>query len=425
MLTKLFKIGFDLSQQRSDEEALLDQEHRYQDLFKQSPVGFWEEDYSQVRALVSALEQRGITNIRGHFVENPDVLREVVQSIRLNDVNEAAIAMFGARDRAELFAFHESLKMLMVESYGEVICSLAGGKRDLRYDYEAKMDSGRIAHVLTTLHVVETDDDSWARVVYLQEDVTLFRETEQALFEAREKAEWASRAKSEFLAHMSHELRTPMNAILGFNQIMIEQVFGPLGTPKYIEYTHDIKKAAEHLLQVINDILDISKIEAGQMVLEETSVDLKDLFESCISMVRGRADAGRTELVLQVPENAPCLLADERMISQIAINLLTNAVKFTPDEGEVTASMIVREDNGIDIAVADTGCGIAKDDIERILEPFGQAQRNSQLSQEGTGLGLSLSQQLSALHDANLRIESEPGTGTVVTVSFPPHRTAP
>jgi two-component system, cell cycle sensor histidine kinase PleC len=236
---------------------------------------------------------------------------------------------------------------------------------------------------------------------------------------AREKtrAETANRSKSEFLANMSHELRTPLNAIIGFSEVMQEQMFGPLGSAKYSEYSHDIHKSGQFLLDVINDILDMSKIEAGRMEMEFTPLSLPAIMEEIMRFVGPRAAEGKVDVILDLPKSCD-MVADKRALKQVFINLLSNAVKFTPEGGQVKVS-ISRQKDAAKITIADTGIGIPGNDIEKLGRPFEQVENQFTKSKGGSGLGLAISKSLVDLHHGNLTIASVVGVGTTVIVTLP------
>jgi signal transduction histidine kinase len=238
-------------------------------------------------------------------------------------------------------------------------------------------------------------------------------------------AETANKNKSDFLANMSHELRTPLNAIIGFSESISRELFGPVGSPKYLEYSADIQQAGKHLLEIINDILDLSKIEAQEIGIDEVSLNVLGTIQSCIRLVRERAVSAGVQLKLDAPEYLPPLYADERMLKQVMINLLSNAIKFTPAGGEVVISLACFADRGLVIEVADTGIGIAREDISTVLVPFKQVDGDLNRKFEGTGLGLPLSKSMTELHGGTFDIQSEIGVGTIVTVCFPVERIVP
>jgi two-component system cell cycle sensor histidine kinase PleC len=233
------------------------------------------------------------------------------------------------------------------------------------------------------------------------------------------RAESANKAKSEFLANMSHELRTPLNAINGFSEVMMAELFGPLGDKRYAEYVRDIHSSGEHLLSVINDILDMSKIEAGKMTMRFEMLDLHDVVEDAVRLVRGRADEQGLRLSVDM-DGLPEIEADFRALKQVLLNLLSNAIKFTPRGGAVRVwGRPARGQDGIDrvqVNVQDTGIGISREDLARLASPFEQVESQHSKTQQGTGLGLALSKALIGLHGGSLEIHSEPGKGT--TVSF-------
>ena len=240
---------------------------------------------------------------------------------------------------------------------------------------------------------------------------------------AMTRAEAANQAKSEFLANMSHELRTPLNAINGFSEIMAGELFGPLGDAKYKGYAADILKSGQHLLSLINDILDMAKIEAGKMTLHYEPVSLTELCEDAIRLMRGKAQDSGLTLSLQAPD-LPEIDADYRGLKQVMLNLISNAVKFTPEGGEITVSLARLGQNRVRIAVTDTGIGIAAEDLTRLAQPFEQVEGQHSKTTQGTGLGLSLTKALIELHQGEMLMESEPGAGTTVSFDIPMTRPA-
>jgi signal transduction histidine kinase len=251
-------------------------------------------------------------------------------------------------------------------------------------------------------------------------DVTQRKRAQEMLLEAKDRAEGANHAKSEFLANMSHELRTPLNAVIGFSQIMADETLGPIGSNTYRDYAHHIQESGQHLLAIINDILDLSKVEAGKTTLTETPVDLASVAKACLRLMEERATAGNVTLHTDFPARLPLLRADQRLIRQILLNLLSNGVKFTPAGGSV--SMTIAVDSGLVLAVADTGIGMADADVPNALAPFMQLDNSLSRKFQGTGLGLPLVASFVRLHDGTLSLRSKPGEGTTVTIWFPPER---
>jgi two-component system, cell cycle sensor histidine kinase PleC len=220
---------------------------------------------------------------------------------------------------------------------------------------------------------------------------------------------------------MSHELRTPLNAIIGFSDILIGQIFGPLNDTRYADYARDIRDSGLHLLTLINDVLDIAKVEFGKVELLEEAVDIVAVIESCLRLVHERAQTAGIQLTQALPAGLPHLLGDGRRLKQILLNLLSNSVKFTPSGGRVTVTASPDVD-GFRLSVEDTGIGIAAEDIETALRPFGQIDSRLARKYQGTGLGLPLAQSMAELHGGRLELRSVPGEGTTATLWLPPDR---
>ncbi len=264
-------------------------------------------------------------------------------------------------------------------------------------------------------------DDSRGGIVVMR-DVTEQMKAEEMLILSKETAELANRAKTEFLANISHELRTPLNAIIGFSDLIQREMFGPIGSPQYADYIRDIYASGNHLHDVINDILDLSKIEAGKLELNEEIFDIVSVIGRCLRVVAPRAEENGLTIVNNIVGKLPHVRGDERKIKQILINLLGNAVKFTEKGGTVSIDAALRtggDDDGIAIVVTDTGIGMAAEDIPCALMPFGQVDSALSRRHEGTGLGLPLTNSLIELHGGRLEIESTLGEGTAVTVFLP------
>ena len=252
-------------------------------------------------------------------------------------------------------------------------------------------------------------------------DITVQIEAQRSAEAATATATAANRAKSEFLANMSHELRTPLNAVLGFAEMIRDGLAGEVAQ-RYSSYATNIHEAGRHLLDLINDILDISKIESGHMALQDEPIDVRESIGASCSILAERALAGAVSVERSVARDLPAMRADPLRIKQILLNLCGNAIKFTPAGGTVRIEASHHDGNGFDITIADTGIGMRTDDIPKALEPFGQVESSLSRRFGGTGLGLPIAKALTELHGGTLEIMAAPGSGTVVTLHFPEDR---
>jgi PAS domain S-box-containing protein len=265
------------------------------------------------------------------------------------------------------------------------------------------------------------------------QDVTEQRRMQATLREACEAAQAADRAKSAFLACMSHELRTPLNAIIGFSDLLQEELFGPLGSDQYLEYAADISRSGHHLLELVNDLLDMARIEAGVLSLQEEAIDLPMLIREAVNLASGLANEranglaapGNHKIDIRLREPVPLLIADRRRLRQVLINLVGNAVKFTPGGGRIEIALGEEEEGRVPITVTDTGIGIAPDKISGLCQPFSQIEDVASRRFDGSGMGLFITKALVERHGGDLRIASWPGRGTTVTIRLPSDRFVP
>jgi PAS domain S-box-containing protein len=340
-----------------------------------------------------------------------------VKTQRYAEVNDAAVTLFGYNREQFLAMSSEAIRAPEEVSRYQAMMRTpvpASGRRGLwRY---IRADGGEIV-VDVAVHPFRFQGRAMAIIVTV--DMTEQKRIEEQIRRARDAAEAISRAKSDLLANMSHELRTPLNAIIGFSQIMREELFGPLGAPRYADYVGDILESAHHLLAVINDILDLAKIEANSLQLKEKHLDPRDAVASAMRLVRPRADEAGIQLDFMHRAAGVLIFADETALKRVLLNLLANAVKFSEAGTRITIDCWLEADGGMSIAVADRGIGMAAEDIPVALTPFQQVDIGLRRKYEGTGLGLPIAKQLMELHGGALEIESERGIGTTVTIFLP------
>jgi two-component system cell cycle sensor histidine kinase PleC len=278
------------------------------------------------------------------------------------------------------------------------------------YGIQVFFDSNRISS--------RWDEESLMRFSYEDMSHALEEARDEALLK-RTEAEMANASKTAFLANMSHELRTPLNAILGFSEIIARECLGPVGSPRYKEYAGDIHTSGSHLLSLINDLLDVAKIEAGRMEIEPQMIETGRALDGALKFVGAKARERKQVLTIKVDDAAAMLFADERALKQIVINLVTNSVKFTSDGGKIDVAARRNEDGDFELTVKDDGCGVPKEKLDRIFKPFSRVDNRYDSGNGGTGLGLALVRGLAELHGGRAWMESELGKGSCVYVVFP------
>jgi len=339
------------------------------------------------------------------------------------NANPSVATLLHYADPADLLSAQPDLNGKLFVDAAERAAWLHGVRSNRRFAQECAVTTkdGQILWVNLSGHQT-TDISGVPGFECTMADITERRKVEMDLIRAKEQADYANHSKSEFLANMSHELRTPLNAIIGFAEIIKDQMFGNAGQPQYVDYAKDIYDSGQLLLSLINDILDMSKIEAGKRQLQETTLNIETIAHAVSRLVSGRAKEGKVHLNLHVPHNLPGLRGEEKAMKQILTNLLTNAVKFTNEGGSVTLSAILDEQGRMMINVVDSGIGIAPKDIATAMAPFGQIESALSRKHQGTGLGLPLTKALVELHNGTFELKSELGVGTTVSLIFPASR---
>ncbi|MGA7975121.1 MAG: HAMP domain-containing sensor histidine kinase, partial [Pseudolabrys sp.] len=275
---------------------------------------------------------------------------------------------------------------------------------------------------LVPLHVTIGRVEDGEKLCAVMRDVTSWKRSEEELITARHQAEKESTAKSEFLAKISHEIRSPLNAIIGFSEVMIDERFGALGNERYKQYLKDIHASGSHLVALLNDLLDLSKIEAGKLELTFVSVNLNDLVQECVAMMQPDANRERVIIRTSLPPTLPAVVADARSVLQITLNVLSNSIKFTGAGGQVIVSTALTDTNEVVLRVRDTGTGMSEKELQNALEPFRELATTARWGTSGTGLALPITKALAEANHARFVISSRVEDGTLVEVAFPATR---
>ncbi len=378
-------------------------------------------DEQSLRLLTQGVTLRRKDALMRRIVDNTfDGIVTLDDSLEIRGVNPSAEKIFGY-DANEVMGRPWSTLVEIVGGTGEeprpaAACRPALGTQEAL----GRRKSGEPLDL--EIAVSRLEDEDKPLFIVLVRDITERKRYIKALVAAKEQAEQASRSKSEFLAAMSHELRTPLNAIIGFSEVMTRGMFGPLGSPKYLEYASDIHNSGVHLQDVIMDILNMAKIESGKFELEESEFDVGAAVQASLRMVRERAKTESVEIVSRISASVPVLNGDERLFRQILLNLLSNSVKFTPEGGKVTVSAWIDDERCLCVGVADTGIGMGEDEIATAFEPFAQLDSSLARKFEGTGLGLPLVKHFIEMHGGAVFVDSTPGVGTNIWVRFPAER---
>ncbi|WP_438750119.1 PAS domain S-box protein [Pararhizobium sp. O133] len=341
----------------------------------------------------------------------------------VRSLNRSASALFNYDDGeirgkpfATLFA-HESQKAVLDYLSGLSGHGVASVLNDGREVIGREASGGFIPLFMTMGRL--SSSNGFCAVI---RDITQWKRTEEELRNAKRAAETANAHKSDFLARVSHEIRTPLNAIIGFSDMMASEHFGPIGNPRYVEYAGDIGRSGRHVLDIVNDLLDISKIEAGEMDLEFTAVEINDAVSEAVSLVQPQANSQRVIIRTSLSGSVPNVVADNRSIKQIALNILSNAIRFTPSGGQIVVSTAYEANGSVILRIRDTGVGMTRTELEQAMKPFRQVTTGARKRGDGTGLGLPLTKAMAEANRAHFSISSSPNEGTLVEIAFPSQR---
>jgi PAS domain S-box-containing protein len=380
------------------------------------------EERNTDRASAAALRIE-VSELRSILETATDGVVVVGQDGDIRSMNRSASALFNydedetrGRPFAMLFA-HESQKAVLDYLAGLSGHGVASVLNDGREVIGREAGGGFIPLFMTMGGL-----SSSAGYCAVIRDITQWKRTEEELRNAKRAAETANAHKSDFLARVSHEIRTPLNAIIGFSDMMATERFGPIGHPRYIEYANDIGRSGRHVLDIVNDLLDISKIEAGEMDLEFTAVGLNETIAEAVSLVQPQANAQRVIIRTSLSASVPQIVADLRSIKQIALNILSNAIRFTPSGGQIIVSTAYEANGSVVLRIRDTGVGMTRSELEQAMKPFRQVTTGARKRGDGTGLGLPLTKAMVDANRANFAISSTPNEGTLVEVIFPSPR---
>jgi len=413
----------DITESKRVDQALRVSEQRFRAVVNNSPAKIHVKDAQGRYVLINTLAEKlfGVTDLEARGRTTHDIFPKD-KADSFTDHDQAVIDTGRTIEEEEDWLLEDrvhtylTVKFPILDSAGGIagIGAIGTDITERKHAEERIQESERAlqARVAELEAAQRRLEDQEAHLISLAGDLKI----------ARDEAEAANRAKSEFLATMSHELRTPLNAIIGFSEIIGTEVLGPVGNTKYRDYAEDIHSSGQHLLDLINDILDLSKVESGMDELHEEEIEIPEVAHSVLRLVQQRAQKHGVNLELELPGTPLHLRADRRKLKQILVNLLANAIKFTETGGKVVLAVRCQGGQGYEFQVSDTGIGIAPEDIPKALSQFGQVDSTLGRQHEGTGLGLPLTKALVELHGGSLDLQSQPNVGTTVTVHFPAER---
>ncbi len=413
----------DITESKRVDQALRVSEQRFRAVVNNSPAKIHVKDAQGRYVLINTLAEKlfGVTDLEARGRTTHDIFPKD-KADSFTDHDQAVIDTGRTIEEEEDWLLEDrvhtylTVKFPILDSAGGIagIGAIGTDITERKHAEERIQESERAlqARVAELEAAQRRLEDQEAHLISLAGDLKI----------ARDEAEAANRAKSEFLATMSHELRTPLNAIIGFSEIIGTEVLGPVGNTKYRDYAEDIHNSGQHLLDLINDILDLSKVESGMDELHEEEIEIPEVAHSVLRLVQQRAQKHGVNLELELPGTPLHLRADRRKLKQILVNLLANAIKFTETGGKVVLAVRCQGGQGYEFQVSDTGIGIAPEDIPKALSQFGQVDSTLGRQHEGTGLGLPLTKALVELHGGSLDLQSQPNVGTTVTVHFPAER---
>ncbi len=413
-LQRIAGISQDITKQKRAAQALQESEARYRSLFENSPISLWEEDWTAVKKKFDEIADNGITDFRTYFRANPGEVERCLTLIQIVNINKSTATLHELAQKDMPIRLSRVFTETTRTTFCEELSALADGQLTFEAETAHRTLTNKEIHVVIRLNVAPGSEKNLSRILISLVDITAKIHVEKELSAAKEAAEVANRAKSEFLANMSHELRTPLNAILGSTQNLKRD----MALQEYYQHQIDIiHRSADHLLTMINDILDLSKIEAGKMELQTSVFNLPDLLKTVVEMTRFRAKEKAIPFAYKAATRLPIMVAGDRIrLRQVLINLLSNAIKFT-EKGRISLNVKNTADK-IRFNIQDTGIGISPQNLKGLFAAFRQFG-DSRTQSEGTGLGLAISQRLVELMGGSLNVQSEEGKGSLFWFEIP------